>query len=609
MKKIIEVLSGGIVAVTLAALGALLPLPAVAQAPVEWVQTTPNAYGKMIALDKDNNAYVAGWLPSTSTMLITKLSPAGALVWQRSFDNPGTSEQSTWVTVDAAGNAIVTGYTFRTLNGDPTGLIVLKYDPAGTLLWQDVIGSAFGYAWRASTDGAGNVYVLGRAFLTNASGNTTNDVVTIKYTPGGTRLWQRSLSFDDFSSDAPTSIALTPAGNVIVTAGRLAAAYDPAGNLLWRKVYEASSAALNVAVGPSGGFYVVGGTYSSATGNTFLVTRFDVNFNELWRRTYKVGPWGHRVVVDSKDNAIVAGIGGNGYADWMTIKIDPNGALLWSRSYDQHFNDEIPYAMAIGPDDAVYITGQGGPGPTSGELSYLRNVTVKYASDGAQVWSATTFDSMRGLGLKLGTDGGLFVVGESPQTVFHYTQASMTNQPPIAVAVATTATSGASPLTVSFSSTGSSDPDGTILSHRWSFGDGKISLEPNPTHTYVAGNYAAVLTVTDNLGGASTSAAIPIAAKAAQAQPTSVGFAPSTVKGGLSTLATVSVSTAAGVQVALTSSDTRVATVPASIQIPVGSTSATFTVKTSRVKAITSVTISASANNGFASGTLTVVPR
>ena len=167
----------------------------------------------------------------------------------------------------------------------------------------------------------------------------------------------------------------------------------------------------------------------------------------------------------------------------------------------------------------------------------------------------------------------------------------------------------ASPLTVAFSSAGSSDPDGTILSHRWSFGDGTISLQPHPTHTYAAGNYAATLAVTDNLEGTSTSVAIPIAAKPALAKPTSVGFAAFTVKGGLGTPGSVSVSTAAGVVVALTSSDTRVATVPASVQIPVGSISATFTVKTSRVKEITSVTISASANNAVASGTLTIALR
>lgn len=609
MKKMLDALKAGFVA---AALVALLPLAAHAQATPDWVHATPNAYGRMIALDKDNNVYVAGSDPLALTMLITKLSPSGAQLWQRVFDNPDTNEQSSWVTVDAAGNAIVTGYTVRASNGDTTGLIVLKYDPAGKLLWQDLVSSAFGYALRAMTDDAGNVYVLGLAFLTNPSGNTTHDVVTIKYTPNGTRLWQRSLSFDDFSSDAPTSIALTPTGNVIVTGGRVAAAYDPAGNPLWRKVYETSTAALNVAVGPLGEFYVVGGGYSAATGDGFLVTKFDASFNELWRKTYKVGHWGWRVALDSQGNAIVAGIGGDGYANWMTIKLDPNGTLLWSRLYDQHFNDEIPYAMVVGPDDAIYITGQGGPGPTSGELSYLRNVTVKYTPDGAQVWSATTFNSVRGLGVKLGSDNGLFVVGESPQTVFHYTQAGMANQPPKAVAAATTATSGPSPLTVRFSSAGSIDPDGTILRYRWSFGDGRVSLEANPIHTYeasnyTAGNYAATLTVTDNLGGASTSAPIAIAAVPAPATPTSVGFDPSTIKGGLTTTAMVSVSTAAGVVVKLNSSNTRVASVPASVQIPAGTVYAAFTIKTSRVKASTKVTITATANGVSKSATLTVV--
>ncbi len=590
----------------------LLPASALAQVTPDWVHATPNTYGKMIALDQNNNAYVAGSDPLALTMLITKLGPTGAQLWQRVFDNPGTSEQGSWVTLDAAGNAIVTGYTVRASNGDTTGLIVLKYDPAGNLLWQDIIPSAFGYASRVATDSAGNVYVLGRAFLTNASGNTTNDVVTIKYAPDGTRQWQRSLSFDDFSSDAPTSMALTRTGNVIVTGGRLAAAYDPAGNQLWRKVFETSSAALDLALGPLGEFYVVGGTYASAAGNTFLVTKFDANFNQLWRKTYKVGPWGHRVVVDSQGNAIVTGVGGSGYADWMTIKLDPKGAVLWSRMYDQHFNDEIPYAIVLGPDDAVYITGQGGPGPSSGELSYLRNVTVKYAPDGAQVWSATSFDSVRGLGLKLGTDNGLFVVGNSPQTVFHYTQAGMANQPPMAVAAAATATSGPSPLTVAFRSAGSSDADGTIVSYRWSFGDGTTSLQANPTHTYnagnyTAGNYAATLTVTDNLGGAATSAPIAIAAQPAVATPLFVGFNPSTIKGGLATVGTVSVSSAAGVAVALSSSNPRVASVPASVQVLAGWTSATFTVKTSRVKAATGVTITATANGVSKSATLTVV--
>jgi PKD repeat protein len=74
-------------------------------------------------------------------------------------------------------------------------------------------------------------------------------------------------------------------------------------------------------------------------------------------------------------------------------------------------------------------------------------------------------------------------------------------QPPVAVAGSNTA-SGTAPLTVTFSSAGSTDPDGGALSYSWSFGDGSApSSEANPTHTYTsAGTYTAVLTVTDPTG-------------------------------------------------------------------------------------------------------------
>lgn len=73
-------------------------------------------------------------------------------------------------------------------------------------------------------------------------------------------------------------------------------------------------------------------------------------------------------------------------------------------------------------------------------------------------------------------------------------------QPPVAVAEANP-TSGTAPLTVSFSSVNSTDPDGTIVGYSWNFGDGTSSTEPNPVHVYnSAGTFTAVLTVTDNSG-------------------------------------------------------------------------------------------------------------
>lgn len=59
---------------------------------------------------------------------------------------------------------------------------------------------------------------------------------------------------------------------------------------------------------------------------------------------------------------------------------------------------------------------------------------------------------------------------------------------------------------ITFSSTGSSDTDGSITAYSWNFGDGTTSTLSNPSHTYTAANtYNVTLTVTDNEGATNTS--------------------------------------------------------------------------------------------------------
>ena len=66
-------------------------------------------------------------------------------------------------------------------------------------------------------------------------------------------------------------------------------------------------------------------------------------------------------------------------------------------------------------------------------------------------------------------------------------------------------TSSPTDLTVAFDSSGSTDPDGTIASYAWNFGDGGTSTAANPNHTYPAtGTYTVTLTVTDDRGGIAT---------------------------------------------------------------------------------------------------------
>ncbi|MFY0573366.1 PKD domain-containing protein [Cystobacter fuscus] len=84
------------------------------------------------------------------------------------------------------------------------------------------------------------------------------------------------------------------------------------------------------------------------------------------------------------------------------------------------------------------------------------------------------------------------------------------NQPPVAKLTATP-TSGNPPLTVVFSSAGSTDSDGTLVTYAWDFGDGQRAIGgATVSHLYTqGGSFTATLTVKDN-NGATASASVPI---------------------------------------------------------------------------------------------------
>jgi glucose/arabinose dehydrogenase len=81
------------------------------------------------------------------------------------------------------------------------------------------------------------------------------------------------------------------------------------------------------------------------------------------------------------------------------------------------------------------------------------------------------------------------------------------NQAPI-VRMTSDKTFGPSVLTVNFTGNTSSDPDGTIASYAWNFGDGGTSTSANPSHNFTAPantptKFVVKLTVTDNQGASS----------------------------------------------------------------------------------------------------------
>ena len=106
-----------------------------------------------------------------------------------------------------------------------------------------------------------------------------------------------------------------------------------------------------------------------------------------WTRTYGVGgddkAWG--VAVDSANNIIVTGhINGYPIADYCTIKYDPDGNVIWIKTYDHGDSSDHARAVAVDSYDNIIVSGIV-IGPTAGPFD--RNHTViKYAPDGTMLW-------------------------------------------------------------------------------------------------------------------------------------------------------------------------------------------------------------------------------
>jgi len=270
--------------------------------------------------------------------------------------------KATWVAADPNGGAYVVGYKWTGSNQSAIGYFVLRYDPDGNLVWTDISDGGAAMAVRAVADRAGNAYVTGSLYT---GGGIAIGIV--KYSPAG-RLWVCPAVNPNGNlfpgTPLPTGLYLSDDGGSVAASGTSGYLYyvlscDQSGFKRWQDFRDHSVYAAGVAVNDQGEVYFGNGL---AGGLGMQITRYSATGVVQWTNVYPQGDYIHRLAVDSQGNVIATGPDYNPYyANWVTMKVAPSGALLWSATFDALIaNNEVPAFVALDSFDNVYVTGVGG---------------------------------------------------------------------------------------------------------------------------------------------------------------------------------------------------------------------------------------------------------
>jgi hypothetical protein len=146
----------------------------------------------------------------------------------------------------------------------------------------------------------------------------------------------------------------------------------------------------------------------------------------------------------------------------------------------------------------------------NGSNNFTCGWRIGIAENGTHSWTAKAYDAS---GLVATSSPVNLTVNISP------------NQPPTADAGSDQMSQVGTTLTLDGSK--SFDPDGSITSYAWNFGDGNSASGASMTHSYAdAATYSARLTVTDNAGAQSTDTAVVTVTSAPPPEQEGVGVSP-----------------------------------------------------------------------------------
>ncbi|MDM7993536.1 MAG: SBBP repeat-containing protein [Candidatus Fermentibacter sp.] len=173
----------------------------------------------------------------------------------------------------------------------------------------------------------------------------------------------------------------------------------------------------DIGMDSEGNIFVASASTGAGTSYDFVTMKYDSDGNMLWSRSFDGivhgGDYPNALVVDGSGSVIITGDskGNDGYDDYLTVKYDSDGNLCWSARYDA--SDYYDYARDVAVDSYgnVYVAGT-----TCYDEDHEYFTTIKYSSSGVQLWAVNMYAPNLyndAAAIAIDGDGYVFVTGYS----------------------------------------------------------------------------------------------------------------------------------------------------------------------------------------------------
>ena len=413
-------------------------------------------YAESIAVGPDDNPVITGKSDSGLVGMFdyytVKLdradNPPDRVIWADRYDSmQNEMDIGVCLTVDNSNEVVVAGYSqqyYAPVGLNINSLFTVKYPASGPpATWEKQYNGPGGIDDRATaiasaTDGTITVVA---GYGKNSSNN--DDIYLVKYLTDGTQAWA-ATPFDGGRNDYPSSIALDPSGNILVSGySQLTAEGTPedltnyqvfiakyngaTGVRIWTKLYRVTGTtnnrALGVSVDSDGDAYLAGFLVNASGKEDYLTIKYrGTNGDWIWEKTYDGPVQGNDRAVAIKVDPILGSLPLDGDivvmgtrqtaaddSDIHLIRYSKAGTVNWERTLQRDHIDDTAVALAMDSAGYIYVAGDTGTPPNINVLGavYDHQGTLL----GGMLYAGAAGDMDESTSITVNHQGEAFVAG------------------------------------------------------------------------------------------------------------------------------------------------------------------------------------------------------